>query len=64
MSDLLLPGDHVPDEGTVGHVAEQHDNDDGTERGRAKDGKRHDGVSSKAILPDTKGHKQEYRNDQ
>ena len=55
VADLLLPGDEVPDEGAVGHEAEDDDGHEGEEGARAEDGQREDGVPGEFLLPEGEG---------
>lgn len=59
MPYLLLPSDHVPDEGTVRHKAKEHDDNDGDERGSAEYCEGHNWVDSEAMFPDTERQEQE-----
>ena len=64
VAELLLPGDEVPDEGAVGHEAEEDDDDEGEEGRGAEDGEGEDGMVRELVFPEGECHEEECGGDQ
>ena len=64
MANLLLPGDEVPDEGAVGHEAEEDDDDEWEERRSPENRQGQDGVLREFVFPDSECHEENDGGDQ